>query len=135
MGAAAAGMLVIKMLCSIAHFAILLTLLGGATSPANPNYTVQEILHQLTLTKAKVIIAHADNIDRVLAAASKAGVPRSHIFILGPQEIKGCLSFRVLLGKRRGEITKLTAEESKTMPAYLCFSSGTTGQSKGVMTT
>ncbi|CDH52778.1 phenylacetyl-ligase [Lichtheimia corymbifera JMRC:FSU:9682] len=108
---------------------------GGASSPANPNYTVHEILHQLTLTKAKVIIGHPDNIDRVLAAASQAGVPQPHIFVLGSHEIKGCQSFRVLLGKRRGEITKLTAEESKTTPAYLCFSSGTTGQSKGVITT
>lgn len=109
--------------------------LGGASSPANPNYTVHEILHQLTLTKAKVIIGHPDNIDRVLVAASQAGVPQSHIFVLGSHEIKGCQSFRVLLGKRIGEITKLTAEESKTTPAYLCFSSGTTGQSKGVITT
>ncbi|KAG2227571.1 hypothetical protein INT45_002256 [Circinella minor] len=108
---------------------------GGATSPANPNYTVHELVHQLKLTQAKVMIAHVDNIDNALEAAKEVGLPKKNIYVFGYKALQGCLPFLALMGSRRAELVHLTPEESKELPAYLCFSSGTTGPSKGVITT
>ncbi|KAI9491176.1 hypothetical protein BDB00DRAFT_834134 [Zychaea mexicana] len=108
---------------------------GGATSPANPNYKTRELVHQLSLTEAKVLIAHPENIDTAIEAADQVGLPRDRIFVFGYKAVKGCLPFLALMGSRRAELVHLTPEESKQLPAYLCFSSGTTGPSKGVITT
>jgi long-subunit acyl-CoA synthetase (AMP-forming) len=42
---------------------------------------------------------------------------------------------KALILKRKVDLEELTYEQYKTKTAYLCFSSGTTGKSKGVMTT
>ncbi|KAI8142249.1 hypothetical protein BJV82DRAFT_616104 [Fennellomyces sp. T-0311] len=108
---------------------------GGAASPANPNYTPRELVHQLTLTEAKVMIVSPENIDNALEAADQVGLPHDRIFVFGYKAVRGCLPFLALMGSRRAEIVKFTPAEAKESTAYLCFSSGTTGPSKGVMTT
>jgi acyl-coenzyme A synthetase/AMP-(fatty) acid ligase len=88
------------------------------------------------MTKAKVIICSEENIKTALAAGAKAGVDRKNIFILGNNEVEGVRPFTDLLsGSRKAIPIELTYEEAKETVAYLCFSSGTTGKSKGVMTT
>ncbi|GAA5813305.1 hypothetical protein MFLAVUS_006780 [Mucor flavus] len=109
---------------------------GGAASPANPAYTPNELAYQLEMTSAKVLIAHEDNVESALAAADLVGLARSNVFVFGKQTIHGALPYtRVLLGQRKATLIELSAEEAKDTVAYLCFSSGTTGKSKGVMTT
>ncbi|ORY93010.1 hypothetical protein BCR43DRAFT_477892 [Syncephalastrum racemosum] len=109
---------------------------GGASSPANPTYTVRELVYQLEQTSAKVLIAHPENIDRALEAAAQVKLPKQNIFIFGDQPVKGIQPFKTaLMGTRRAEICRMSPAESKDVTAYLCFSSGTTGRSKGVMTT
>ncbi|KAI8995017.1 hypothetical protein BDB01DRAFT_714980 [Pilobolus umbonatus] len=109
---------------------------GGATTPANPNYTPTELAYQLETAKASVLIVHPDNLETALTAADSVGLPRSKIFLFGPNEVKGVMPYTAaLLSDRRAVPDKLSPEEAKEQVAYLCFSSGTTGKSKGVMTT
>lgn len=97
---------------------------------------MRELVHQLEQTKAKVMIAHPENIDRALQAAAQVNLPKQNVFIFGDKPVKGLQPFKTaLMGTRRAEICYLSPAESKDVTAYLCFSSGTTGPSKGVMTT
>ncbi|KAI7907900.1 uncharacterized protein BX663DRAFT_492334 [Cokeromyces recurvatus] len=109
---------------------------NGATTPANPNYNVEELAYQLEMTKAKVIICHEENMKNALVAAEHVGIPRKNVFIFGNKAIDGVQPFETaLMGDRRAFPEELTYEQAKEKVAYLCFSSGTTGKSKGVMTT
>ncbi|EIE78540.1 hypothetical protein G6F46_005763 [Rhizopus delemar] len=107
---------------------------GGSTTTANPSYTTRELCHQLETTKAKVIIAHESNIKIAKEAANKVGI--SHIFVFGDEAVDGIVPFtQALFSDRRIILEEITPEEAKETVTYLCFSSGTTGKSKGVMTT
>ncbi|CAO3652439.1 unnamed protein product [Mucor hiemalis] len=110
---------------------------GGATSPANPAYTPNELAYQLEMTKARIIVAHPTNVESALAAADLVGLPKSNVFVFGDKAVSGCLPYKqvFLTSERKASIIKMTAEEANDTVAFLCFSSGTTGKSKGVMTT
>ncbi|KAI9249472.1 hypothetical protein BDA99DRAFT_523892 [Phascolomyces articulosus] len=110
---------------------------GGTVSPANPAYTKEELAHQLGETKAKVLVAHASNIDTAFAAADIVGLSRSNIFVFGEEIVKGVQPYvKVLLGARLASPVGFeSTEQIRETLAFLCFSSGTTGKSKGVMTT
>ncbi|KAI8146500.1 hypothetical protein BJV82DRAFT_598767 [Fennellomyces sp. T-0311] len=109
---------------------------GGTVSPANPAYTVDELVHQLGQAKATVLVAHASNIDTAFAAAEKVGIPKQHVYVFGDATIKGAKPYITLLGNRVAKPVEFeSAEQARETLAYLCFSSGTTGKSKGVMTT
>lgn len=109
---------------------------GGAASPANPNYTANELAYQLETTGAKVLFAHPVNIQVALEAAKLVGLPKSNILVFGDKPINDILNYKqVLLGERRAVPVEFAPEELEDTVAYLCFSSGTTGRSKGVMTT
>lgn len=86
-------------------------------------------------TKAKVIICHQDNLETALVAGANAGVLRKNIFLLGDKPIGDIRPFTDLMNGRKAVPVELSAQEAKEKVAYLCFSSGTTGKSKGVMTT
>ncbi|KAI9307111.1 hypothetical protein BJ944DRAFT_281646 [Cunninghamella echinulata] len=108
---------------------------NGAVSPTNPRYSVNELTHQLKLSKAKILLAHPENIDIALKAAENVGIPKSNILLFGNKSINGVLPYRdVLMKDRRATLVPLTPEEIRSKPCFLCFSSGTTGLSKGVMT-
>lgn len=109
--------------------------IDGATTTANPNYNEEELFHQLHETKAKVIICHKDNLKIALIAGARAGIEKKNIFIFGEKVIDGIQPFETaLIRDRKTFPDELTFEQAKSKTAYLCFSSGTTGKSKGVMT-
>ncbi|KAI7855022.1 hypothetical protein BDC45DRAFT_507555 [Circinella umbellata] len=110
---------------------------GGVVSPANPAYTKEELAHQLEETKAKVLIAHVSNMDTAFAAAGSVGLSRSNIFVFGDNIVHGVQPYaKALLGDRYVELIDFESpEQVRDTLAFLCFSSGTTGKSKGVMTT
>lgn len=88
------------------------------------------------MSRAKVIICHEENVKTALKAAGRVGISEKNIFVFGESDINGIHPFKkALLQKRRSVPDALTYEEAKDKVAYLCFSSGTTGKSKGVMTT
>ncbi|KAK4518957.1 uncharacterized protein ATC70_009184 [Mucor velutinosus] len=109
---------------------------GGSTTPANPAYTPKELAYQLEMTKAKVLIAHPSNVELALAAANLVGLAKDHVFVFGGESVNGVLPYsQVFFNERRATPVEFTAQQAKDSVAYLCFSSGTTGRSKGVMTT
>lgn len=122
-----------------------LGIVGGARcfSACNPIYTVDEVVHQMTLTNAKCLLVHPDLVERDLEAAKKAGTitpDRIFQFTDGPEPCKeklGVKDWRHLLGSEaeadRYRWTELSPEESVNTVATINFSSGTTGMPKGVM--
>ncbi|GAA5813306.1 hypothetical protein MFLAVUS_006781 [Mucor flavus] len=109
---------------------------GGASSAANPAYTSTELVHQLEMTNAKILIAHETNVEMALKAADIVGLSRSRVFVFGKNQVQEIAPWsQVFMGERRATLIPLNAQEAKETVAYLCFSSGTTGKSKGVMTT
>jgi len=110
--------------------------LDGAATTANPNYNVEELSYQLEMSRAKVIICHEENVKTALKAADRVGISKKNVFVFGMSNIDDTQPFqKVLLAARRAVPDALTYQEAKDKVAYLCFSSGTTGKSKGVMTT
>ncbi|KAI9272043.1 hypothetical protein EDC94DRAFT_644776 [Helicostylum pulchrum] len=109
---------------------------GGASSAANPAYTSTELAYQLEKTNAKILIVHEANVEMAVKAADMVGLSRSRVFVFGKNQVQGIAPWsQVFMGERRATLITLTAQEAKEVVAYLCFSSGTTGKSKGVMTT
>lgn len=104
--------------------------LGGIICPANANYTVSELAYQLKTTSTKLIVCTVKNISITRRAIAEAGTKT-----------------RVLtLEQAISDIKRLLADESalefdpvqlndRIHPAYLCFSSGTTGLPKAVQIT
>lgn len=104
--------------------------LGGTICPANANFNPQELAYQLKVTNTKLVICTVKNIETTRKAVHLAG-----------------LKVRVLtLEQATADIRRLLADDSalefdpvhlndRTHPAYLCFSSGTTGLPKAVQIT
>jgi 4-coumarate--CoA ligase len=97
------------------------------------------MVHQITNTEAKVILAHPSMIDTALAAAEQTGLDKSRIFQFSDTynpAWKGVLDWRAMIGTeaqgKSYQWTKMTPQESKTTVATINYSSGTTGLPKGV---
>ncbi|KAL1920061.1 uncharacterized protein VTP21DRAFT_1207 [Calcarisporiella thermophila] len=104
---------------------------GGIVSPANPAYTVDELVHQLEICKAKAMIIHPIFMEVALKAAAARGIPKERILLFGGKEVNGILPYQALFSQREAELTRVDPDDL----AFLNFSSGTTGKSKGVMLT
>ncbi|ORY68579.1 4-coumarate-CoA ligase 2 [Pseudomassariella vexata] len=112
---------------------------GYIFSGANPTFTIPELVHQITNTMAKVILAHPQHIKVCLTAAAEAGFPRSRIFqfsdVPNPTQ-NGIDDWRAFIGSEsEGEafrLPDLSPSESKKTIATINYSSGTTGLPKGV---
>ncbi|KAJ3076859.1 hypothetical protein HDU98_011720 [Podochytrium sp. JEL0797] len=114
---------------------------GGTVSPANPNYNINELAFQLRDSGAKYIFAHPAFLNTTLAAAKIAGIPEHRIVLFDDANVS-------YSGPTRRSVEQIcrdnavaapaitfTRDEIKKKPAYLCYSSGTTGLPKGVETT
>lgn len=103
--------------------------LGAIASPANPSYTSSELLHQLTVAKAKAIIVHRANAAVALEAAKQyRGFDAARIVVLGDE--MDALIKQGLDSKTKHVEPKLKPGEGRTKLAVLSFSSGTTGKPK-----
>ena len=104
--------------------------------PSNPAYTVDELIYQLELTKAKLIITSSAVMEIASAAARKVGLGPDRIVLLTPEASQHCtidsLVKEGLAQKHQFRERILAPGEAKTKLAILSFSSGTTGKPKAV---
>ncbi|CAG8524891.1 1214_t:CDS:10 [Paraglomus brasilianum] len=108
---------------------------GGIPTLASPQQTPKDFQAQLYDSTASIIIVHPLILATALETAKNCKFPLSKIFLFGGKEIDGIRPYTDLLGDREAEPVVFTEKELKEQPAFLCYSSGTTGRQKGVMTT
>ena len=101
----------------------------------NPDYVVEEITFQLKDSGAKYIVTSLTCLPNVINAAAKANIPPANIFLFGNKEEKGVKPYFSLMFEKEANPVKFLSNKVKSTTAYLCYSSGTTGRSKGVETT
>ncbi|KAJ3323145.1 hypothetical protein HDV06_002157 [Boothiomyces sp. JEL0866] len=114
--------------------------LGAVVTTANPNYLASEFAYQLQDSGAKFIFCHENVLGNALEAGSQSNIPKSKVFVFGSKKAGSHLSIDELVAVgaskvRNLPVVKFSERQLKEDTAYLCYSSGTTGRSKGVMTT
>ncbi|EEH46276.1 uncharacterized protein PADG_08710 [Paracoccidioides brasiliensis Pb18] len=108
---------------------------GGAVTPVNPTYTAEELALQLKGTKARVLVTQLNLLPTAIAAAKLAGILDDRIVLLGDRrdstaKFKHFTSIQNI--SRATRYRKTRVDPAKDL-AFLSFSSGTTGEPKGVM--
>jgi long-subunit acyl-CoA synthetase (AMP-forming) len=104
-------------------------------SGANPSSTPAELVYQLKLTEATMIIAHSLTLETALKAAKLAGLPSDRVIILDLNPSLNVISAATLISDSISRGSKFVKKqlgpgEGKTKIAALCLSSGTTGLPK-----
>lgn len=106
---------------------------GGVFVGTNPSYTTYELTHAFKVSNAKFLVAEPEILEAPKATALKLGIPKERTLLLAePGEAKGSghASWRSLLEHGEQDWVRFDdLETAKNTPAFLMFSSGTTGQS------
>lgn len=108
---------------------------GGIASPANPSYTVPELVFQLKNSGAKALVTQSFCLDKAFEAAKIVGIPSNRILLIGDGTHPDALHFLDFLAEAR-----YTPDTDRVVSvpgdvAYIQYSSGTTGLPKGVQLT
>lgn len=114
---------------------------GAIACGVSPDYTVEELVYSLRLSKAKFIFASINGLPNAQQAASKAGIPARNVLLIDGPGSNGETRARDLVEQGRHYTAAEAAEPyqlpagktNKEVCAWLCFSSGTTGLPKAVM--
>ncbi|KAK4940378.1 hypothetical protein LTR10_019484 [Elasticomyces elasticus] len=108
---------------------------GATVSPVSAAYTPTEIQAQLETSGAKYLIAHSSLMDN----AGKAVKFDPSIKIIqadGDRDVHGQPTAEYLATKcPSSPVVNINSSEAGERLSFMCFSSGTTGRAKGVMTT
>lgn len=105
-------------------------------SPGNPNYTASEFNHQIRKSQAKAIVTVRPLLPMITKVASLNGIPSENIFLFGEESHGEFLTFRSIAAvENTVQFPIQTSTSPRDNVAFICFSSGTTGLSKGVMLT
>lgn len=108
--------------------------LSGIVSPANAAHSTAELEHQLRSSGAKALITCVPLLEVALQAAKTAGIPDKNVFIFSLPRVDDSPRFTTIETLIR-EGAKLPALEAlhwnrgqgARQPAFLCYSSGTSG--------
>lgn len=109
---------------------------GGVVSGANPAYTIPELVHHLTITNTRFIIAQEEHLANIIDAARQCGIPDHYIFVLSlADELQHdpvpYQSWKVLLHFGEHDWIRIEDEkEQESTIAVLSSTSGTTGLPK-----
>ncbi|KAJ2340190.1 hypothetical protein IWW50_006757, partial [Coemansia erecta] len=106
---------------------------GAVCTPANPSYTPRELAHQLTNANCKAIIVGDGLLDTVTQALDLMEHPVEHVLSLDEARTNGPTSiFNLIVEPETSAFDSADQPtDFKSAPAYLCYSSGTTGKPKG----
>ncbi|KAG0200123.1 putative fatty-acid--CoA ligase FadD10 [Mortierella sp. GBA30] len=113
-------------------------LLGAITTTVNSAYTADELAYQLTDAGATVLVTHPELLSIAIAGAQKAGLAKDRIFLYGDQTVQGFRPYKTLMPPistpehQLAQVLVLDSQDAKDTTALICYSSGTTGRSKGV---
>jgi acyl-CoA synthetase (AMP-forming)/AMP-acid ligase II len=104
--------------------------------------TVEGITKDLETAQPKILLTDFIGHEVSLKAAANVGIPASHILALGDSSIDSdegkidCVQNVLLSGEDVLSLPyRYTDDELENYPAYLCFTSGTTGKSKAAIIT
>ncbi|KAK5992971.1 Phenylacetyl-CoA ligase epaB [Cladobotryum mycophilum] len=134
----------VVMICTPNHVFVPVSYLGIVGSGcifsgANPIFTVPELVHQLSNTTAKAVLAHPSVLPSILEAAAKVGIPKDRIFQFSDEQNpvrQGVADWSAMLAapSEAGDWKwpEFSPEEATTTIATINYSSGTTGLPKGV---
>ncbi|KAJ2078831.1 hypothetical protein GGI16_007864, partial [Coemansia sp. S142-1] len=113
---------------------------GATCSPANPSYTPKELAHQLSNSHCKAIIVGDGLHETVAEALTHVTHPVEHI--LSMDEARKCAPHSIYeimeaepVADGTTPFTSGQPASFSTAPAFICYSSGTTGKPKGVLLT
>jgi acyl-CoA synthetase (AMP-forming)/AMP-acid ligase II len=105
----------------------------------NAAYTESELVHQLNSSGVKALFTCELLLDTALKAAKQAGIPKERVFILpmvGDKGTHGLTTVEALIteGESLGELEALRwcKGQGARQPAFLCYSSGTSGLPVGI---
>ena len=113
---------------------------GFKTTLANSSYTPAELGYQWKDSRAKVVFAHPASVPAVVAMLEANGMSkeeaRKRIIVMGvgdkKETARGFIHMDDLLGKGSLSAAERFDGSLANETVYLCYSSGTTGRSKGV---
>ncbi|KAF9583336.1 hypothetical protein BGW38_009727 [Lunasporangiospora selenospora] len=121
---------------SIAMFGPLI--LGAITTTVNSFYTVDELAFQLTDSGATAIVTQPESLATTIEAAKAVGISKDRIFLFGGKAIEGFQPYSSIFPpidtptSSLAPILSLDGDAAVDSTALICYSSGTTGRSKGV---
>ncbi|KAG0306526.1 hypothetical protein BGZ98_002206 [Dissophora globulifera] len=105
---------------------------GGVVTTINHSYTLSEVVSQLKDSGAKYMVTTVDLLPTASEAAKICGIAPEKIFLFGSDDpVSGKRSYKSIYANRLAVPETIDLDDI----AYLCYSSGTTGMSKGVMLT
>jgi 4-coumarate--CoA ligase len=99
-------------------------------------FAPKDIADDLETIQAKYLITHPENLETTVAAAKLYGLSESNILVFGDTSIRDsnvrCIDEALYSSNELGTPVDYTSEEIIHDPAYLYFTSGTTGKKKAV---
>ncbi|KAJ3023145.1 UNVERIFIED_CONTAM: hypothetical protein HDU68_008753 [Siphonaria sp. JEL0065] len=111
---------------------------GGIVSPVNSGYKRKEILYQVRDSGARFLVVDGGSLEIAVDVARQVGIPMDRV-VLFDGGLEGKEGFQTVSGLirvgRKLKVVVADRDDIRDRPSYLCYSSGTTGLPKGVLTT